>query len=215
VGVESPLELSIDRDDVDIEDAAVAVEHVVEVIRDVVHDPEHPSARSLRDPDICGVENTEHICREGLTDRVCEEHLDDEYAALCRTLTVRLARKRPSPLDRGEPRIWAAGVVYTVGSINFLFDKSEPPHLRADKLAERVEVVQSTMANKSARIRSVLGLSWYEPELTRRGILEQNPFAWTVTVNGIPFDARTLPDEIQEEARRLGLIPDLDSRRAA
>ena len=150
-----------------------------------------------------------------ITDRVCEEHLDDEYAALCRTLTVRLARKRPSPLDRGEPRIWAAGVVYTVGSINFLFDKSEPPHLRADRLAEHVEVVQSTMANKSARIRSVLGLSWYEPELTRRGILEQNPFAWMVTVNGIPFDARTLPDEIQEEARRLGLIPDLDSRRAA
>jgi hypothetical protein len=33
-----------------------------------------------------------------------------------------------------------------------------------------------------------------------------------VTVSGIPFDARTLPDEIQEEARRLGLIPDLDSR---
>ncbi len=66
------------------------------------------------------------------------------------------------------------------------------------------------MANKSARIRSALGLSGYEPDLTRRGLLEQNPFAWMVTVNGIAFDA-----EIQEEARRLGLIPDLDSRRAA
>lgn len=150
-----------------------------------------------------------------IIDLVCEQHLDDEYAALCRTLTVRLARKRPSPLDRGEPRIWAAGVVYTVGSINFLFDKSQPPHLRAEQLAEHVGVVQSTMANKSARIRSLLGLSWYEPELTRRSMLEQNPFAWMVTVNGIPFDARTLPDEIQEEARQLGLIPDLDGRRAA
>ena len=50
-----------------------------------------------------------------ITDRVCEEHLDDEYAELCRTLTIRLARKRPSPLERGEPQIWAAGVVYTVG----------------------------------------------------------------------------------------------------
>jgi len=102
-----------------------------------------------------------------------------------------------------------------VGSINFLFDKSQPPHLRADKLAELVGVVQSTMANKSARIRSLLGLSWYEPDLTRCEILEQNPFAWIVTVNGITFDARTLPDEIQDEARRLGLIPDLDRRRAA
>jgi hypothetical protein len=126
-----------------------------------------------------------------ITDLVCQQHLDDEYAALCRTLAARLARKRPSPLDRGAPRIWAAGIVYTLGSINFLFDKSEPPHLRADELAEHVEVVQSTMANKSARIRSILGLSWYEPELTRRSMLEQNPFAWMVTVNGIPFDART------------------------
>ena len=115
--------------------------------------------------------------RSCFTDLICEQHLDDEYAALCRTLAARLARKRPSPLDRGEPRIWATGIVYTVGSINFLFDKSQPPHLRADKLAEHVEVVQSTMANKSARIRSILGLSWYEPELTRRSMLEQNPLA--------------------------------------
>jgi hypothetical protein len=150
-----------------------------------------------------------------IIDLVCEQHLDGEYAVLCRTLTVRLARKRPSPLDRGDPRIWAAGVIYTVGSINFLFDKSQPPHLRADKLAEHVGVVQSTMANKSARIRSLLGLSWYEPELTRYENLEQNPFAWMVTVNDILLDARTLPDEIQAEARRLGLIPDLDRRRAA
>lgn len=150
-----------------------------------------------------------------VTDLVCEQHLDVEYAALCRTLTVRLARKRPSPLDRGDPRIWAAGVIYTVGSINFLFDKSQPVHLRSDKLAEHVGVVQSTMANKSARIRSLLGLSWYEPELTRCERLEENPIAWMVIVNGIPFDARTLPDEIQDEARRLGLIPDLDRRRAA
>lgn len=150
-----------------------------------------------------------------VTDRVCEQHLDDEYASLCRRLVVRLARKRPSQLDRGDARIWAAGVVYTVGAINFLFDKSQTPHFRADKLAEHVGVVQSTIANKSARIRTLVGLSWYEPELTRCSILEQNPFAWFVTVNGIPVDARTLPDEIQDEARRLGLIPDLDRRRAA
>jgi hypothetical protein len=150
-----------------------------------------------------------------VTNLVCRHHLDHEYAALCLTLTARLARKRPSPLERGDPRIWAAGVLYTVGSINFLFDRSQPLHLRADKLAEHAGVVQSTMANKSARIRSLLGLSWYEPELTRSSLLEQNPFAWIVTVDGVAFDARTLPEELQDEARRLGLIPDLDRRRAA
>ena len=151
-----------------------------------------------------------------VTDPVCEQHLDGEYAELCRTLVARLARKRPSPLERGDVRIWAAGVLYTVGSINFLFDKSQTPHLRADQLAEHLGVVKSSMANKSARIRTILELSsWYELELTRYSMLERNPLAWLVTVNGIPVDARTLPGEIQDEARRLGLIPDLDQRRAA
>ena len=150
-----------------------------------------------------------------VTDLACEQHLDGEYAELCRSLVDRLARKRPSPLVRGDTRIWAAGVVQTVGSINFLFDRSQTPHLRADELAERLGVAKSTMANKSARIRALLGLSWYEPELTRRSMLEQNPLAWLVTVNGIPVDARTLPRELQDEARRLGLIPDLDDRRVA
>jgi hypothetical protein len=150
-----------------------------------------------------------------ITDRVCEQHLDAEYAGLCRTLSVRLARKRPSPLDRGESRSWATGVVHVVGSINFLFDKSQQPHIRADELARLVGVGQSTMANKSAQIRSLLALSWYEPELTRRDMLERNPFAWLVTLNSIPVDARTLPDEIQDEARQRGLIPDLDRRDVA
>jgi hypothetical protein len=150
-----------------------------------------------------------------ITDRICEQYLDAEYAGLCRTLTVRLARKRSSPVGRGEPRSWAAGVIHVVAWINFLFDKSQQPHVRADDLAGHVGVAQSTMANKSAQIRSLLTLSWYEPELTRRSMLEQNPFAWMVTVNGIPVDARMLPDEIQEEARQRGLIPDLDRRDAA
>ena len=150
-----------------------------------------------------------------VTDLACERHLDGEYAELCRSLVGRLARKRPSPLVRGDSRIWAAGVVYTVGSINFLFDKSQTPHMRADELAERLGVAKSTMANTSARIRALVGLSWYEPELTRRSMLERNPLAWLVTVDGILVDARTLPGELQDEARRLGLIPDLDDRRVA
>jgi hypothetical protein len=46
-----------------------------------------------------------------ITDRSCAEHLDDEYAHVCRQLVGRLARKRPSPLMRGDTRIWAAGQV--------------------------------------------------------------------------------------------------------
>jgi hypothetical protein len=72
------------------------------------------------------------------------------------------------------------------------------------------------MANQGALIRKTLDLGVYEPDLTRRSMLEQHPLTWLVqVVNGLVADARTLPAELQDEARRRGLIPDLDERRAA
>ncbi len=62
-----------------------------------------------------------------LTDQFWSEFLDDEYSGLCRRLTAKLARKRPSPLLRGNLNIWAAALIYTVGAINFLCDPSQPP----------------------------------------------------------------------------------------
>lgn len=51
-----------------------------------------------------------------ITDAVCTEHLDEEYAALCRSLVAKLGGKRPSPLMRGGLRIWAAGSCTPSGS---------------------------------------------------------------------------------------------------
>jgi len=150
-----------------------------------------------------------------ITDQVCVAHLDHEYAELCRVLVARLGRKRPSPLARGDVRIWAAGAIYTVARVNFLFDPSQDSHVTADELAEHVGVVKSTMANKAALIAKTLDLGMFEPDLTRVAMLEQHPMAWIVQVNGFLVDARTLPEELQDEARRRGLIPDLQSRRAA
>jgi Domain of unknown function (DUF6398) len=59
-----------------------------------------------------------------ITDRACHEHLDHEYGQIARRLVARLARRRPSPLARGDGGIWAAGVLYAIGQINFLFDST-------------------------------------------------------------------------------------------
>ena len=150
-----------------------------------------------------------------ITDEVCTKHLDDEYAHACRRLVGRLARKRPSPLTRGDTRIWAAGAIYAVGQVNFLFDRSQQPHMTADELAACLGVVKTTMANKAALINKTLNLGVFEPDLTRTVILQQHPLAWLVEVDGLIIDARMLAPELQDEARRRGLIPDLDSHRAA
>jgi Domain of unknown function (DUF6398) len=150
-----------------------------------------------------------------ITNEACTQHLDDEYAHVCRHLVGRLARKRPSPLTRGDTRIWAAGAIYAVGQVNFLFDRSQQLHMTADQLAACLGVVKTTMANKAALINKTLHLSVLEPDLTRPAMLEQHPLAWLVEVDGLILDARMLPPELQDEARRRGLIPGLDHHRAA
>ena len=144
-----------------------------------------------------------------LTDPFCAEHLDAEYGELVRKLVAKLARKRPSPLSRGDLRIWAAAAVYTVGSVNFLFDRTQRPHMTGDDLSALTGVPKSTLANKAKLIRDVLRIGPFEPELCRRELIESNPMAWMISVNGFLVDARTMPPEVQTEARRRGLIPDL------
>lgn len=150
-----------------------------------------------------------------LTDRFCAEHLDQEYGALCRRLVAKLARKRPSPLERGDLRIWAAAAIHTVGTVNFLFSRDEAPHLSVDQLSGLMGVSKSTMANKAKQIRTLLKLAPIDTEFCRRALIERHPYAWLVQIDGITVDARMLPAPMQEEARRRGLIPDLDARGAA
>jgi len=144
-----------------------------------------------------------------LTDALCGHHLDAEYAELCRKLVTKLGRKRPSPLLRGDPRIWAGAIVHAIGMVNFLFDPAQKPHLTADQLSEAADVPKSTLSAKSKLIRDLLRIVPMEPALCRRELLASNPLVWMIKVNGFIVDARTMPPEIQAEARRQGLIPDL------
>jgi hypothetical protein len=139
--------------------------------------------------------------------------LDAEYGELLRKLVAKLARKRPSPLVRGDLRIWAGAAIYTVGSVNFLFDRTQHPHMTGDDLRALTGVPKSTLANKAKLIRDVLRIGQLDPELCRRELLASNPLAWMISVNGFIVDARTMPPEVLAEARRRGLIPDLPADR--
>lgn len=150
-----------------------------------------------------------------ITDVVCRERLDDEYGRLASVLVARLARKRPSPLVRGDVRIWAAGVIYALGQVNFLFDRTQTPHMTADELAKALGVVKTTMANKAGLINRTLDVGIYEPELMRTAMVAQHPMPWMIMVDELIVDARELPPELQNEAHRQGLIPDPGLLRAA
>lgn len=142
-----------------------------------------------------------------LTDALCREKLNAEYATLCRELTAAIARKRPSPLITGQAKSWACGIIYTIGFVNFLFDKTQTPHMRADELGPWFGVATSTGGNKSKQIRDMLRITRFEGKWMLPSKVDKNPMAWMVSVNGLLLDARSLPRPIQEEAYRKGLIP--------
>lgn len=142
-----------------------------------------------------------------LTDAVCREHLDEEYAELARKIAAALARKRPSPLERRRRDVWAAAIVYSPGNVNFLFDKTQVPHMKADELAGLFGVSQRTVANKARQIKDILKMPQMDSKWWRSSKMETNPLAWWVMVNGLAVDSRTLPLEIQEELVRRKLIP--------
>ncbi|MHB1224492.1 MAG: DUF6398 domain-containing protein [Gemmatimonadaceae bacterium] len=144
---------------------------------------------------------------DALTGAIAAAHLDDEYAALCRRMTAALARQRPSLLERGEARTWAAAIVHAAGWVNFLTDPAQDPHMTAAQLAAAAGVGQSTIAANSRKIRDALRLSRFDPDWTLPSKLADNPFIWLIEVDGLPMDVRDAPPAIQAEAFRRGLIP--------
>ena len=142
-----------------------------------------------------------------LTDAACAELLDQEYAGLARHVVAKLARKRPSPLQSGRPATWAGGVVYALGQVNFLFDRSSEPHVTHDDLADAFGLSKSTLSQKAKQIRDILKMSWSAPEFLSAAMTDYSPMVWFIEVDGLIYDARQLIPEVQVEAYLKGLIP--------
>lgn len=141
-----------------------------------------------------------------ITDTFCEQHLNEEYRDLCREVAVALCQKG-SPVTQGKPLSWAAGIVYSVGWVNFLTDPHQTPHRKADEIAQTMGVSSATMHSKARVIREGLDLRRFDPDFTLPSKLIDNPLVWMVEVNGLILDLRELPREVQEQAFEQGLIP--------
>ena len=142
-----------------------------------------------------------------LTDAFCSAHLNSEYGSMSRKLTAALCRKRPSPLVRGKAKTWAAGVVHALGMVNFLYDSSQTPHIKATELYKHFGVGQSTGQGKSKQIRDMMKMSQMCPDWCLPSRIDDNPLIWMVSVNGFIMDIRNAPREIQAEAFNQGIIP--------
>lgn len=142
-----------------------------------------------------------------VTDAFCHEHLNAEYAELCRRLVGALGCRRPSPLAHGKSRTWACGIVYAIGRVNFLTDKAQSPHMSTARLCGLFAIGKSTGSAKANLIMNMCGMALLDPKWCLPSRLADNPLAWMIKVNGLIVDARYAPREVQEIAFRRGLIP--------
>ena len=137
----------------------------------------------------------------------CRENLNEEYELVCCQLSAALCRKRPSPLVKGKANIWACGIVHALGTVNFLFDLSQKPSMKANELYNKFGVGESTGNGKSKQIRDMMKIGVFDPTWTLPSFIDDNPMVWMIKLNGFLIDARYAPREVQEEAYHRGLIP--------
>lgn len=142
-----------------------------------------------------------------MTDRFCRQHLNEEYAELARSAIAALCRKRPSPLQSGRPQTWACAVLYALGQVNYLYDKSNTPCMSMQDLCARFGIAASTGGNKAKQVRDALHIRPWDHRWTLPSLLENTDMIWTLEVDGLLVDLRNLPLILQEEAFRKGLIP--------
>ena len=145
--------------------------------------------------------------RVDATDAFCAEHLTEEFGEMCANLTDELAMHHEDLLARGQPKSWAAGVLYAIARVNFLFDTSMEPHMRADDLCTLFGVSQGNASEKATRIMDAMDLVQMHPDWTVDARKGDNPLIWTVLVDGLPADIRTAPIHIRRSAYEDGVIP--------
>jgi hypothetical protein len=137
-----------------------------------------------------------------LTNNFCDKKLDEDYKQLCEKLIKKMGRKHEVPFKRGQLDIWAASVVYTIGSINFLFDQSFEPYATPKDINEFFGTNSSTVSGKASTIKKMFNLEYFDSEFSTGTMQQSNPMNQMVMVDGFIVPLDSLPEKYQEMVRQ-------------
>jgi hypothetical protein len=141
-----------------------------------------------------------------IIDEFCASHLNDEYRDVSNQLAADLCQDG-SPILKGKARSWAAGIIWSIGRVNFLSDMSFEPAMSQQEFSKAIGVSPATISAKSRAIWNGLDLIQCDPDYTVVSQADRNPLIWMAEVDGFIMDLRSAPREIQEAAFEEGLIP--------
>lgn len=107
----------------------------------------------------------------------CNEHLDEECATLCTQLVQKLGHQHPCLFESGKLEIWAASSVYTICSINLLFDRRKPLSLSSSDICNYYGVSHSTITRKMREIKEQLKIDpVFDTEFILKEEANRRPF---------------------------------------
>ena len=112
----------------------------------------------------------------GMTAEYSDKFLDEEYKQLSEKLILKMSRKRNIPFMSGKEEIWAAGTVYALGQINFLFDRNSEPYVSADNICDYFNTKKSTTSQKAKKIRDLFNMAYWDEEFSTKYMKQNNPF---------------------------------------
>ncbi|AKB52953.1 hypothetical protein MSBRW_3700 [Methanosarcina barkeri str. Wiesmoor] len=138
-----------------------------------------------------------------MTDGFADSYLDEDYKMLCRKLINKMSRKRQVPFLSGRLDIWAAAVVYALGQINFLFDRSSEPYVSATDLCDYFGTSQSTTSQKAKKIRDMFKIRHFNDEFSTERVQNENPFNDFVMVNGLIVPVSTFMKMLENREVKL------------
>lgn len=141
-----------------------------------------------------------------ITEVFCKKYLNDEYALLARQAIAALCRKRSFSFSEQRLNSLACGVVYALGIVNFLFDKTQSPHMKATDLCQAFAVSKSTGKAKANMVLALLKTGQFDTTWILPSRLDDHPMAWMIMFNGYIIDIRQLPKEVQIMAYQKGII---------
>ena len=141
-----------------------------------------------------------------MTGEFCDQHLDEDYKQLAKKLILKMKRKRQVPFLRGRVNTWAAAIIYALGQINFLFDRSFEPYVAAGDIPKYFGVSQGTVGQKAKAIRDMFDLHYWHPEFATQRMHDSDPYKDMVMIDGLVIPVNMLAPEVQEELRRRGIV---------
>lgn len=88
---------------------------------------------------------------------------------------------------------WACGIIHAIGMVNFLFDSTQKPHVKASEIYSWFGIAESTGSGKSRQIRDLMKMNYFDTKWTLPSRMESNPLVWMIPVNGLVIDVRHCP----------------------